>query len=174
MMKVQPNKQESEWPDNQKPAKKRKSFRFTDVPRMKEIGGRLKRLRTTLNITLVDMSRLTGISLGYICVFERGKNLPNSKYLLYLIDNFKVNLNFIITGNGNMFLEGDDLRNQEKVYDFGVYQDEIDEMLSLASRMPGVMHAVLEFFSTYKFEKERIIKAYLERLEETEKETPAG
>jgi hypothetical protein len=40
--------------------------------------------------------------------------------------------------------------------------------------MPGVMHAVLEFFSTYKFEKERIIKAYLERLEETEKETPAG
>jgi transcriptional regulator with XRE-family HTH domain len=127
-----------------------------------EIGKRLKNVRESLNFTLEALREETGISRSYLSDFERGLKLPTSKYLLYLIESHAVDLNFILIGEGEMFFR--EAVDGEKVYDFGKYEEEIDDLLFHIVKIPAALHAVLAHFSEYKTEKEDFLKDYLEKL----------
>jgi transcriptional regulator with XRE-family HTH domain len=92
-----------------------------DSLKLTDIGIRLRCLRDTLNITLEKMKELTGISRSYISDFERGRKLPSARYLFYLIDDFGADINYILTGRGEMFLRSKE--GAENRYDFGKYEE---------------------------------------------------
>ncbi|MFC2156060.1 helix-turn-helix domain-containing protein, partial [Acidobacteriota bacterium] len=96
-----------------------------DTLKLTDIGIRLRCLRDTLNITLEKMKELTGISRSYISDFERGRKLPSSKYLFFLIEDFDADINYIFTGRGEMFLRTK--KEAENYYDFGKYEEEIND-----------------------------------------------
>lgn len=145
-----------------------KNRRNIEPLKLKNIGIRLRGLRDALNITLEQMNKLTGISRSYISDFERGRKLPSSKYLFYLIENFSADINYIYTGRGEMFLKSEE--EEGKPYDFGKYEEEINDLLYHITRIPNALYAVLGFFSDYKVNKEKFIKNYIERIESKETE----
>lgn len=132
-----------------------------------EIGQRLKEIRVFLGLTLERMSRETGVSVSYISDFERDKRLPSVKYLSRLLEYFNVSIDYIFTGTGEMLLTQRERSND--LFDFGPYQKDIDELLSIMGRVPNAMFAVLQFFAEYKIEKEDFIAKVLKKMAEGEK-----
>lgn len=110
-----------------------------------DVGMRLRAVRQELSLTMEELSKAIGISRSYLSDFERGFRLPTSKYLQYLHNHHKVNLNYIFGGEGRMFRA-----EKVDVPDFGRFQDEVDNMLRFMGDEPAVLHAVLGFAIEYE------------------------
>lgn len=136
--------------------------------RLKEMGQRLRLVREQLGFTLVKMKEETDISKSYISEFERGKKIPASKYLFQLAEVFKVNLNYIFTGSGDPFISADSGKVSQ--YEFGKYEEEINDLLFHMAHIPNAKFAVLQFFTEYKENMDDFIKAYLKKHGETKNE----
>ena len=68
------------------------------------IGAHLKELRKKLNITAKELALTTDIPVRTIGGYERNENPPNGKFLTKLIEKYNVNINWFLTGKGNMFI----------------------------------------------------------------------
>jgi len=69
------------------------------------IGTRFKKLRERLKLSQQNFARQLNITQQTYSLIEKDKHLPNVKIILILSDNFNVNLNWLISGKGNMFCE---------------------------------------------------------------------
>ncbi|NIM15404.1 MAG: helix-turn-helix domain-containing protein [Candidatus Aminicenantes bacterium] len=120
------------------------------------LGQRIKAIREHLKMTLADVSEETGISRSYISDFERGFKLPTAKYLKYLHNNHNINLNYIFCSDEEMYR-----KEKEEKYDFGKFNEEIEELLFYLSKIPPAIYAVLGFFTEYKLKNKEIIDYYI-------------
>jgi len=75
-------------------------------------GARLKELRKHLNITAKDLALATDIPVRTIGGYERNENPPNEKFLTKLIEQYNVNINWFLTGKGNMFALSEPINKQ--------------------------------------------------------------
>lgn len=133
----------------------------------KEHGVRLRTLRQELRLTMDVVSKETGISRSYLSDFERGFRMPTTKYLAYLHDHHKVNLNYVFGGEGRMFRAG-----SAKIPDFGMMQGEVDNLLRLMGDVPTALFAVLGFGAEYQLKNKELIEKI--RTEKQGKPTGAG
>lgn len=121
-------------------------------------GFRLRNIRQELRLPMDVISKETGISRSYLSDFERGYRMPTSKYLMYLHDRHKVNLNYIFGGEGRMFrAEASD------VPDFGMLQGEVDNLLRFMGEYPTSLFAVLAFAAEYKLKNKELIEKNREK-----------
>jgi transcriptional regulator with XRE-family HTH domain len=122
-----------------------------------DIGMQIRAIREKLKLTLDELNGETGISRSYISDFERGIKLPTAKFLRYLHDKHNINLNFVFCGDGRMFRPSkEDIFNT----DFGKFQEEIEEILTYANRMPHALFALLGFFMEYKIKNKKLIEEF--------------
>ncbi|MCP5051367.1 MAG: helix-turn-helix transcriptional regulator [bacterium] len=120
----------------------------------KDIGIQLRSIRESLKLTLDDLHREIGISRSYVSEFERGLQLPSAKYLWHLHDKYNVNLNYVYCGDNIMFRPTEEEREQ---WDFGKYQEEVEEMLDHMSQNPHALFAMILKFTEYKIENQKFI-----------------
>lgn len=73
------------------------------------IGQRLKFLRQDKNLTAKDFADLLNIPVRTIGGYERDENPPNEKFLTLLLQKLNVNINWLLSGSGNMYFDSDDL-----------------------------------------------------------------
>lgn len=119
----------------------------------KDFGFRLRNIRQELRLPMDTISKETGISRSYLSDFERGFRMPTSKYLRYLHDSHKVNLNYIFGGEGRLFrAEASD------VPDFGMLQGEVDKLLRFMGESNSAFFAVLAFASEYKLKNKELFE----------------
>lgn len=65
---------------------------------METIGKRLQEWRKSQGLTTLEISRKTGISAGGLSEYENDKKLIGSKTLLSLYREYKIDINYILTG----------------------------------------------------------------------------
>lgn len=70
---------------------------------MEEIGQRLKLIRREKHLTQEGMGKVLGVSKQAVANIEGGYNNPSIDFIGKLIQNFSVNANWFITGEGEMF-----------------------------------------------------------------------
>lgn len=129
-----------------------------------ERGKRMKAIRKHMKKTLGDVNDETGISRSYLSDFERGTKLPTGKYIKYLYDNWNIDTNYIFDGSGEM------LRTSgNKEFDFGKYQEDVDEMLSLMSELDHTLYAMLGYFSEYQMKYADLIREFSQKKAGAEK-----
>ena len=126
---------------------------------LKEIGQRLKEARKAVNQTQEGMGELSGFPHSAISEMESGTRRPQAKYLMILTDVFKVNLNWVFTGNGTMFDLGINL-------DFGKDNQILKEMLYLLDNVPPIRLQIFQYFLELKHSKKELIKEYLAEMNE--------
>jgi len=68
------------------------------------IGQRLKKLREELNLSQGKMANLLGVSQSALSKWESGKREIPIGVLIKLKQKFNVNLNWLLSGQGDMFL----------------------------------------------------------------------
>jgi transcriptional regulator with XRE-family HTH domain len=69
-----------------------------------EIGKRIKQIRTALNLTQEDFGKSIGASKASLSEIETGKYKAGIELLEKLVKKYNVNLHFVITGEGEMFI----------------------------------------------------------------------
>lgn len=141
-----------------------------------ETGQRLKQFRNSQNVTISELSEKTGLSKGMISETETGKNKPSPNLMLALLDIYGLNLNWLLTGEGEMFFdEHQKILSEKRKY--GDLDEEIHELLWHFEHTPVVKLAVVGFFLEYLHQNEDIVKSYREayrnEIRQTQKNEPA-
>ena len=122
-----------------------------------EVGERLRQVRETLNLTIEKMYQATGFSRSLISEAENGLKKPSSTYLFALLDLFKVNLNYILSGRGDMFL------GEELVFeDFGKDAKLVHSLLLYMKKADVVRFTILKHFLEYKAQYDELIRNQIE------------
>lgn len=120
-------------------------------------GQRLKHFRNSQKITISELSAKTGLSKGMISETETGKNKPSPNLMLALLNIYGLNLNWLLTGEGDMFVQETEGRPNE-TKNYGELNDEIHELLWHLEHALVVKLAVVGFFLEYMHQNEDIIK----------------
>jgi transcriptional regulator with XRE-family HTH domain len=71
----------------------------------KKLGDRLKQVRLAKDLTQQAFAESLDTSASYISDIEAGKTAPGSKFLTTFLRKFNINLNWLLTGEGEMFLD---------------------------------------------------------------------
>jgi transcriptional regulator with XRE-family HTH domain len=133
------------------------------------IAERLHKVRKQLNMTVDMMAKATGLSKAIIYEAERGMKKPSSAYLFGLNSFFKVNLNYIMTGEGEMFLApGKDMLIVSRE------DEELFELVDMIKKSKLVRYGILGYFFEYKMKSKGIIDAQLEELRIKEQREKGG
>ena len=66
-------------------------------------GERIKKIRKELRMTQSEFGKKIGMSKQYFSKVENGVVLLNNEKLVAIGDNFNVNLNYLLLGDGEMF-----------------------------------------------------------------------
>lgn len=69
------------------------------------LQNRLRKLRKSLNKQQGEFANDLGILQQQYSTYERGTRKPSTEIYNKLIEIFNVNLNWLLTGNGSMFLD---------------------------------------------------------------------
>lgn len=69
-----------------------------------EIGKRIRLIRERIGITQSELGEKLGIQSQHVSKYERGETVPTWENLIKLTDSYDVNINWLLTGKGNMFL----------------------------------------------------------------------
>lgn len=85
-------------------------------------GSRLKEFRKALSLTQIEFAKKLNVSNGHVSDLEKDRKNITESLLKLLNYEFKLNINWLITGKGEMFQETDDLFEL-----FGYMINEMDE-----------------------------------------------
>lgn len=70
-------------------------------------GERLKQIRTELRLSQAKLGKSLGISAPSIGKAEKGINRLSNESLTKLLENYNVNINYLLAGKGEMFITKD-------------------------------------------------------------------
>jgi len=68
--------------------------------------NRLKQIRVAINLQQGEFADKLGIHQQQLSKYERGENKPSYDFFIKLGEIFNVNINWLLTGQGSMFLPG--------------------------------------------------------------------
>jgi transcriptional regulator with XRE-family HTH domain len=125
---------------------------------LKQIGKRLKVVRITLQQTQEEIGKFCGIKHNTISDIENGNRKTHLKYLLLLAEKFKVNLNWVFTGEGPMFSDF------EIKWDFGQDNKIVKELIFLLENVPSIRLQVLNYYLELKMSKNPLIEDFLSKM----------
>lgn len=70
----------------------------------KDVGARFYQFRKEIGKTQTQLSEELGVYQSTIASFEMGKTFPSLKYLNHFHRKYNLNINWLVTGNGDMFV----------------------------------------------------------------------
>ena len=123
------------------------------------IGERIKNLRKNMNVTAKDFADILQIPLRTVGSYERNEAQPSPKFFNALIDIYNININWLLTGDGNVFLN-----EQNKIDEsfismlkerFNMSDDEISGLIDILGS-DASKEMVLKFISIKRGDKEAL------------------
>lgn len=76
-------------------------------------GTRLKKIRQELNLSQEDMGNALGFSRQYLSNLENDRDILNNEKLVKLFQTYNVSIDWLLSGNGNMFRDSAPQPNEE-------------------------------------------------------------
>lgn len=137
---------------------------------MIEFGKRLKDVRLTLGLNVPEMSSKIGIEKNSYYKYEDGTRFPKPEVLLGLIQNFNINVNYLLIGKGEMFIQN---RQSEKIKPHfndifpNISADkEVIELIN-SLEVPIMRNELLVQYLLYKKKYQDFIEEYFKQKEQS-------
>jgi len=111
---------------------------------LEAIGKRLKEARKKINCTLSEMNEMCGVAKSTLSEMEAGLKKPHHLYLYLLSTKYNININWIFSGKGSMFLDF------EIKLDFGEDNKIIKELFHLLGKFPVLRYEILRHYLVFK------------------------
>ena len=119
---------------------------------LKPIGKRLLAVRKLFKLNQEEIGKITGYSKSLISAAENGVKKPSSQYLYGLLTQFNVDANWVLTGKGDMFLDGRNDSPEDK---------DVKELFTMMKKVKILRYAVLAFYYEYANRNDELIKKNL-------------
>lgn len=123
------------------------------------IGERIKEVRFELEISSTKLANKINIPVRTIGSYERNESTPGIKFLSAMNEQLNVNLNWLITGRGNMFSDMDKRISEKELNDYSKrYNFNEKEMHSLFRLLENssAKEMVMKFISIKEGNREAI------------------
>ncbi len=145
---------------------------ITENPELIVFGRRLKDIRRKLDIPQKDFAEKLEMSGSFLSEVEKGKAKPGYEFLKSLIIKFNINLLYLFTGEGPLFL-GEITEPESTGLRIEITENKeiFEEMFWYFTNVPAVKYAVLEFFKHYLFDHNEMIEFELKKLKKKDKES---
>ncbi len=124
---------------------------------IKEIGIRLQVIRKKLNLLQKDFARTLDISNASLSEMEAGNAKPRFELIYNMTRKFKVNINYLLHGEGEIFMS-DEINRQSGLDINPEFQNFFKDFLGYFNQSPLVRTAMMNYFRTYILEKENLIE----------------
>lgn len=142
-------------------SKKNKNNKKFLQPIKKEIAARLRQVRKDKGMTQRDAGEILGINFQHVSKYERAEFVPTFENLIKLINHFSININWLLTGNGPMYLK--------PTKEYPILEDRPG--MYLVKDEDGVIQEIVEALQaneTLKKKVSRFVKNYLGMQEAAE------
>lgn len=129
------------------------------------VGERIKLLRKALDCNQKEMCELLDLSQSNLAKIENGMLFPGFELMNKLHEKFNLNIDWLITGTGEMFLNNSKtLFNIRKIYP-GLPDDiHIDELIE-DLQVPLIFYEIMAKYLLIRNEHEDVINSYFEKTE---------
>jgi transcriptional regulator with XRE-family HTH domain len=84
-------------------------FDEDNVTLKKEVGTRFKRFRESIEKTQAQLAKELNVYQSTITNIEMGKTFPGIRYLHYFQDKYRLNINWMLNGRGEILMTDEDL-----------------------------------------------------------------
>ncbi len=126
-----------------------------------EIGARLKEVYQDSGLSQETFARSLGVSKSALNRYISGKNEPKASVIRLLLENFKVNPTWFITGRGPKYFEG--VEEGYMLYSVE-HKGELGKVIKSLHQLPDLVQILHKLLKTDPHQKETL-KAYLMALE---------
>ena len=119
-----------------------------------QIGKRFRLIREKIGLTQTDFGEKLGIQFQHVSKYERGESVPTWENLRKLNDLYDVNINWLLTGKGKMFLSPitysmEDGELIEKVKDLDS-DSQIDEIINELRNDHDLKTLIYDYIQNYR------------------------
>jgi len=142
-------------------SKKNKNNKKILLPIKKEIAARLRQVRKDKGMTQRDTGEVLGINFQHVSKYERAEFVPTFENLIKLIKHFSININWLLTGHGPMYLK--------PMKEYAVAEDRLP--LEKVREEDTMLQEIIEALvadETLKTKVYRYVKNYLQTQEAAE------
>ena len=133
----------------------------------RRFGQRLKRARTQLGFDVRQTSQAVGVGINSYYKYEDGSRFPGPGVLIAIVNKFRLNLNYLVSGEGPMFIApGKDTGLKADSPGLATLFPGLDpELYSLVEdlQVPVMKHAMSMHWLVEKHKFKDFIKAYFEQ-----------
>jgi len=113
-----------------------------------QVGFRFRQFRQSILKTQTELAESGVFSQRRISFIENGLSFPNLDELSYLVETYKLDLNWLVSGEGEMFLANITAKETDETCKV------FHEMIEEAHTDPGIKEAILLRYSELKRLKE--------------------
>ena len=129
----------------------------------KEIGSRLKEICKQSGFSQEAFARSLGVSKSALNRYISGKNEPKASAIKLLLENFRVNPTWLVTGRGPQYFEG--VEEEGIIYSVSDRKNAaLEEVMKKLFQQPELVQILHKLFKTDPSQKETM-EAYLMALE---------
>ena len=130
---------------------------------------RLKYVRWQLGYTQDEFSQFLNISKPTLVRYEAGGRKPDADFLHILMTRFNININWLISGNGKMFLSGGEITRN-----MGIELDDESVHLLALMKIPEIKRSVIAQIDQLKFIFKPLVDEYLAQAKDAETSEAGG
>lgn len=122
---------------------------------MDNISDRISSLRKELDLSMEKFGNRIGISKSAISGFEKGISNPSKQTLQLICKEFNVNQDWLVNGNGSMFIE---LSREEEITKY------IAELVKDDDEMKEFQRKLIRILSRLSIDDWKMIEKFVEEL----------
>lgn len=123
---------------------------------------RLKAIRKAITMNQRDLAKKLEISCTSISEMEKGKYKPNFDFMYKLVKEYRVNLNYLMFGEGEMFMGEKPVSNNGG---YAANSEDVKWLFHHFERSPLVQYYLLSTYTTFYHKEKEIIDLQLEEYE---------
>ncbi|EKE03528.1 MAG: hypothetical protein ACD_20C00191G0005 [uncultured bacterium] len=108
------------------------------------IGNRLKQVRQNKKLTVEEFSQIVNIPARTLGGYEREERKPPLEFLEILKNKFNVNINWLLTSEGEMFIKNESIHSLQELKEKYNLTDEelrlLNELLVSPEKRKGLLN----------------------------------
>ncbi|UCH96296.1 MAG: helix-turn-helix transcriptional regulator [Candidatus Aminicenantes bacterium] len=132
----------------------------------RQFGERLKQARIKLGLNVQQASDKIGIEKNSYYKYEDGTRFPKPETLLSIMDKFQLNMNYLLSGEGKMFIHAEKAEESNNKMDLQMLFPGLDPVtfpLVEDLQVPIMKHALMMHYLVEKNKYENFIDEYFKQ-----------
>lgn len=117
-----------------------------------EIAARIRTFRKDQKLTQRKLGEILGINFQHVSKYERGEFIPTFENLIKFNRHLSININWLLTGEGSMYVEPEE--------NYKITEDQANQVIRDEDQMLGEIVEVLRMNEKLKTAIYEIIKSF--------------